>query len=291
MAESLRALATYYKAEPRVTIRVIDNSYGRGQSRPGTLDLFVQSGDPQRLRKQLIQETEKQYAENQISERVYRGSLGGGGLEAGAREDGRRRKEAVTAAGGGDSESQRERPARLARPASDRERASEAALPARPGGGGGARREVSPPSSAGRRVAGQESTLTIPRSSRTYPVRYEVRELSDLQPSHNPFTFEPNPRYGLVNDRDYTNAVNRADVEQAARPGVFDPRLLLSDDPTATNGPPVIDDHNQVLGGNSRTMMLERVFRYHPAESAASASSLWSAPKKLFPAPLRAGRD
>lgn len=131
----------------------------------------------------------------------------------------------------------------------------------------GERRPIFEPVKAGGRVArGAESTLKIPRTGQEYRVRYEVRELGDIQPSHNPHTFEKNPDYRLVNDRDYTSAANRMDVEDATKAGAFEPRLILSDDPTATNGPPVVYEGGDVLGGNSRTMMLARVYRNHPVD-------------------------
>lgn len=129
------------------------------------------------------------------------------------------------------------------------------------------RRIFEPVKTSGRVARGAESTLTVPRSKTHHAIRYEVRELGDIQASHNPFSFEKNPDYRLTNDRDYSSAANRLDVEDASKAGVFDPRLLLTDDPTATNGPPVIYEGGEVLGGNSRTMMLARVYRNHPIEA------------------------
>lgn len=118
-----------------------------------------------------------------------------------------------------------------------------------------------------RTASGDETSLKIPRTDKEYPARYAVRELGDIQPSHDPQTFAKNPKYNLVNDRDYSSPANRIDVEEATKAGIFDPRLVLTDDPTATNGPPVIIESGDVLGGNSRTMMLGRVYKNHPADA------------------------
>lgn len=126
---------------------------------------------------------------------------------------------------------------------------------------------LEPVKASGRVARGRESTLTVPRSKTQHAIRYEVRELGDIQASHNPFSFEKNPDYRLVNDRDYGNPANRMDVEDASKAGAFNPRLMLTDDPTATNGPPVVYEGGDVLGGNSRTMMLARVYRNHPVEA------------------------
>lgn len=116
-------------------------------------------------------------------------------------------------------------------------------------------------------ASGDETSLKIPRTDKEYQARYAVRELGDIQPSHDPQTFAKNPKYNLVNDRDYSSPANRIDVEEATKAGVFDPRLVLTDDPTATNGPPVIIESGDVLGGNSRTMMLGRIYKNHPADA------------------------
>src|SRR5262249_26410393 len=118
-----------------------------------------------------------------------------------------------------------------------------------------------------RSAKGEETTLKIPRSDTDYNVRYEVRELEDVQPSHDPFSFQPNPKYGYTNERDYTGLANRMDVEKATMAGKFNPREVLSDDPTATTGPPIIRDSGDVLGGNSRTMMIARVYKSHPEDA------------------------
>ena len=46
--------------------------------------------------------------------------------------------------------------------------------------------------------------IAVPGDQTRYPARYAVRELADVQASHNPHSFEPNPAYEYTNDRDYS---------------------------------------------------------------------------------------
>jgi hypothetical protein len=107
---------------------------------------------------------------------------------------------------------------------------------------------------------GSATEVSVPGSGRSYQGQYEIRELDDLQASHNGKTFQPNPKYPLRNDRDYTRAANQGKVVQWSAPGEFDPRYLVNDNPDASNGAPVVDADGNVLGGNGRKMILDRVF-------------------------------
>lgn len=117
-------------------------------------------------------------------------------------------------------------------------------------------------------LAGTATTLRIPGESATYPARYTVRELADIQASHNPHTFERNPEYTLKNDRNYSDPANQERIVLDSQPGRFVPEYLITDSPDAVNGPPVIDDIGNVLGGNSRAMKLGRVYANNPQDAA-----------------------
>jgi hypothetical protein len=54
----------------------------------------------------------------------------------------------------------------------------------------------------------------------------------------------------------------------------FDPVYVLSESPDATNGAPVIDADGNVLGGNSRAMLLDRVYKYNPGGAEAYKAEL-----------------
>lgn len=119
--------------------------------------------------------------------------------------------------------------------------------------------------------AASKTDILVPGGN-TYGGRYEVKELGDIQPSHHGATFEANPQFGLKNDRDYKNAVNQGKIISGSGEK-FDPRYHVTDNPDASNGPAVLDDKGNVLGGNGRTMMLQRVFQSN-TKGAASYRSL-----------------
>lgn len=251
MRDALEGIALHYADDPRVEIGFIDNTRGKDKARDAiNVDLFRKIGDTKALRNQLVKETEQAYEKGEISQRVFAGSLGSG--RGGAAEENiagpRVRERDGRSAKLQPSERSERRPADTARAAEDLGRG------------------VSEQASTGRRARGDESTLTIPRGG-DRPIRYEVRELADVQPSHDPHTFQKNPKYPYVNDRDYTSPANRTDVEENTKAGKFKPPMVLNDDPTAAGGPPIIRDNGAVLGGNSRTMMIARVYKNHPAEA------------------------
>lgn len=122
---------------------------------------------------------------------------------------------------------------------------------------------------------GDTSTqIIVPGSGNEYAARYEIRELGDIQPSHNGETFSPNPQYPLRNDRNYNNPANQRKVVDWSTPEGFDPRYHITDNPDAVNGPPVVDSDGNVLGGNGRTMIMQRVYKGNPEGAAAYRAML-----------------
>lgn len=119
---------------------------------------------------------------------------------------------------------------------------------------------------------GKAAQVRVPGEERAYNVRYAVRELEDVVSSHNPVTFQPNERYQLINDRNYADVRNQERlINQAKR---FDPEYLLTDAPDANNGAPVITHEGDVIGGNSRTMSLSRVYQDIPQAGDAYKQAL-----------------
>lgn len=114
-----------------------------------------------------------------------------------------------------------------------------------------------------------ETRVRVPGETRSYGGRYEVRELSDLEASHNGQTFQRNPNYALTNERDYTRTDNQGKVINWSSPEEFDPSYHITDNPDATNGPLVVDSEGNVLGGNGRKMILDRVYASNPKGAAA----------------------
>lgn len=128
---------------------------------------------------------------------------------------------------------------------------------ARPPGEGGV---DGTPTPAPRPTSGHPTEVLIPGESQPIAAHYEVRELDDIQPSHSGLTFQPNERYAHHNERDYSKPENQQRVIQQGSSAAFNPRYHITDNPDALNGPPVIDQDGNVLGGNSRVMALQRVF-------------------------------
>lgn len=119
-----------------------------------------------------------------------------------------------------------------------------------------------PRETKGRPHQGAETTVRIPDRKEGYKARYVLRELEDVVPSHNPFNFQPNEDYFFKNDRHYDKEPQyQEQVRSRSKSDVFDPAQLVNNNPTAETGPPIIDRDGNVLGGNSRSMMLARVFK------------------------------
>jgi hypothetical protein len=120
-------------------------------------------------------------------------------------------------------------------------------------GGGSARTSV--------RVPGQPG--------KGYPATYQLKELDDINASHNGLTFSPNAEYKLTNDRNYSNKANQGKIVTAATDAAFDPALHITDNPDATNGPIVTDSLGNAVAGNGRVMMLQRVYNAKGKAAAA----------------------
>ena len=125
---------------------------------------------------------------------------------------------------------------------------------------------------AGSRNTGKGG-YTGPREAPVYTpagaegARFEFREADSLITSHNPRTWEPDPRYPrAVQERDYKgDKSERAKVERIAKNPK--PSFLLNNVPTAIDGPPVTTEAGVVLGGNGRTMGV--VLAYERGTAAA----------------------
>jgi len=103
------------------------------------------------------------------------------------------------------------------------------------------------------------------------PATYRLVEASDLVPSHNAQSFEPNPAYPTgVQERDYkgSKAAQTRVIEQAQN---YDPAYTVNTNQDAVNGPPVITPDGTVLGGNSRAMSTQRVYAAGQGETYRDA--------------------
>jgi hypothetical protein len=116
-------------------------------------------------------------------------------------------------------------------------------------------------------LLGRPTEIITP--NRRFVARYRVVSASDLIASHDPETFQPRPDYpeGVQERRYHADQAAQLDVIRVSQE--LDPRLVLDPTVRATDGPPTIDEHNRVLGGNTRTLALQRA--YARGSSAAEA--------------------
>lgn len=128
-------------------------------------------------------------------------------------------------------------------------------------------------------IYGRNTEVLIPGERKRYTATYSLREAEDVIPSHSGQSFEPRPEYQFKNDRNYSEPQNAERIiKQAAE---FDPAFVVNDNPTAEQGPPIIDWNGNVLGGNSRTMTLERVRRSNPEAYTAYRERIRTEAKRL----------
>lgn len=129
------------------------------------------------------------------------------------------------------------------------------------GGDGGRAAQSAPEGRKGGRTR-QPVAIKIPNRA-DEPAHYELLEADDVRASHLPARgFQKNPAYGLENERRYHDEPNsRAKVmENAAK---LDPAFLM-ESVDANHGAPVIDQDNNVLGGNGRAMSIARAYGSFP---------------------------
>ncbi|HWE51411.1 MAG TPA: hypothetical protein VG273_16585 [Bryobacteraceae bacterium] len=117
--------------------------------------------------------------------------------------------------------------------------------------------------------AGEATDVLVPGERRTIPARYGVRELADVRTSHVGETFAPNPDYQLHNERDYSKPENQQRVITNSSEEHFNPRYHITDNPDLSNGPPLVDEIGNAIGGNSRGMILQRVYGRGGAAAAS----------------------
>ena len=109
-------------------------------------------------------------------------------------------------------------------------------------------------------IQGSETKVITPNNKRGYKARYALIEADDLIPSHNPQTFQKNEGYPEgIQERTY-HSDTQEQGKVIANAKQLNPAIVLSDDPTPTNGPPIVTPAGIVLGGNSRTMSIQRAY-------------------------------
>ncbi len=101
-----------------------------------------------------------------------------------------------------------------------------------------------------------------------YEFEFKVVDGTDLIVSHDPFTFEINPKYiAKIQPRMRERVAAQLQVRNiAAR---LDPDLLLLDFLSLEKGSPIVDSDNLVLCGNGRVMAMLLAAKEHPERLAA----------------------
>jgi hypothetical protein len=99
--------------------------------------------------------------------------------------------------------------------------------------------------------------------------RFALVTLDELVPSHDPFSYQPDPRYpqgvqGRSYDRD--PGAQAANQQKAAE---LDPDALLDPSFSPEKGPPIITRDGIVVSGNDRTMAMKRAREQFPERFAA----------------------
>lgn len=97
--------------------------------------------------------------------------------------------------------------------------------------------------------------------------RYRLVEADTLIASHDPETFARRKDYPEdVQERAYhRDKAEQAKVIRNAQK--MDPRFVVNTNPDAVNGPPMVTADGVVLGGNSRAMSMQRIYKMHPEKA------------------------
>lgn len=108
-----------------------------------------------------------------------------------------------------------------------------------------------------------------PAGGEDIPASYQLLELAEVLPSHNPLNnFRWNPRYPKeIQDRDYSNPNLPFQAKVYEKAAKLDPSRVISTAKTSIEGPSiVVGDKNIVLSGNSRVLSIIFASAKHPAQ-------------------------
>ncbi len=109
---------------------------------------------------------------------------------------------------------------------------------------------------------------------RALKARYKLVEASEAVASHDPKTFSRRAGYPEdVQERAYhRDKAEQAKVIRNAQK--LNPAFVINTNPDAVNGPPMMTKDGIVLGGNSRTMSMQRAYLDHPDKAEQMRSYL-----------------
>jgi hypothetical protein len=94
--------------------------------------------------------------------------------------------------------------------------------------------------------------------------QYKLVEADSLIASHDPESFSRRKDYpeGVQERAYHRDKAEQAKVIRNAQK--MEPRFVANTNPDAVNGPPMVLADGTVLGGNSRTMSMQRIYKQHP---------------------------
>jgi len=119
------------------------------------------------------------------------------------------------------------------------------------------------------KTEGKESTMFIYGTTppEEQKVKYRLIEAGDAIASHNAVTFAVNRDYPEgVQERAY-HSDEHGQFKVMYQAQNFKAEYMINTNPDAVNGSPIIMENGVVLGGNSRTMSLQRVYAQHPEKA------------------------
>lgn len=125
------------------------------------------------------------------------------------------------------------------------------------------------PSRAPKRI-GSSTVLYVAEEGQAVAMRarYRLMEAGEVKASHDPASgFKASPDYPEdVQERAYhrDQAEQAKVVMNAVR---LQPAIVANTNPDAVNGPPMVTPDGIALGGNSRTMSMQKVYADHPAKA------------------------
>lgn len=105
--------------------------------------------------------------------------------------------------------------------------------------------------------------------------QYAIVELEDLQASHVAGKgFQANPKYPAQTQERLYDTARDEQLKVIRNARTYNPDYTVNTDPTLVNGPPAVTGDGIVLGGNSRIMSLDMVYREFPEQAAAYRNAL-----------------
>jgi hypothetical protein len=129
---------------------------------------------------------------------------------------------------------------------------------------------------SGATAALRRTVVITPQKPEGEGAHYALIEASALVASHRGTDFRPDPMYPIgVQERVYhSDDAERMKVVRGAMQ--LRPEFLLARTPSPLDGPPLVTEPPSplVLGGNGRTMMVQRAYLHHPESAAAYKSAL-----------------